>query len=177
MVNTTPTIIRRLSMKPIPNHPGYFATENGQIVSVRSGENRTIQQRINKGYKVVTISVIRSGKRERHRFDVHRLVASAFHGMPTAASTQCRHLNGNRIDNRPQNLAWGTVAENVHDSIRHGTLGPGMKAHHRRLSIEQVEEIRRRIKAGETDASLAREFSVSAGYPTKIATGQRWEGV
>ena len=51
---------------------------------------------------------------------VHALVAEAFVG-PRPEGAVCRHLNGNSRDNRPENLAWGTQAENIQDMHRHGT--------------------------------------------------------
>lgn len=53
---------------------------------------------------------------------VHRLVCEAFHGeRPDGAVV--RHLNGNYLDNRAENLCWGTWAENSADMVRHGRSG------------------------------------------------------
>ena len=46
---------------------------------------------------------------------VARLVAMAWHGVPEEGMT-CNHINGNPLDNRPCNLEWVTI----HDNIRHG---------------------------------------------------------
>ncbi len=54
---------------------------------------------------------------------VHRLVLEAFVG-PCPPGMQCRHLDGNPANNRLENLAWGTHAENAADKIRHGRGGP-----------------------------------------------------
>lgn len=51
---------------------------------------------------------------------VHRLVAVAFLGEPKEGQ-EVRHLNGDPADNRVENLAWGTHAENVADSVLHGS--------------------------------------------------------
>ena len=51
---------------------------------------------------------------------VHRLVALAFHGEPEPGQL-VRHLDGDQTNNVPSNLAWGTMAENQLDSVRHGT--------------------------------------------------------
>jgi hypothetical protein len=50
---------------------------------------------------------------------VHRLVCRAFNGEPFEGAV-VRHLNGDPKDNRPENLKWGTCAENTADIIRHG---------------------------------------------------------
>lgn len=47
------------------------------------------------------------------------MVLRAFVGEPPAGH-ECRHLDGDRQNNALDNLAWGTRAENVADTIRHG---------------------------------------------------------
>lgn len=58
-----------------------------------------------------------SGRRRPH--SVHSLVLIAFSG-PRPDGNVGRHLNGDSLDNRVENLAWGTVAENNADTLRHG---------------------------------------------------------
>lgn len=50
---------------------------------------------------------------------IHRLVACAFLGHPAEGVEVC-HGNGNRVDNRLENLRWDTHGENVRDTVRHG---------------------------------------------------------
>lgn len=56
-------------------------------------------------------------KGERKGMKVHLLVCTAFHGpKPTEingdARVEAMHLNGNSLDNRAENLAWGSHYEN-----------------------------------------------------------------
>ena len=53
---------------------------------------------------------------------IHRLVANAFLGK-CPVGLEVRHLNGNKHDNRSENLKYGTRKENVSDAISHGTHG------------------------------------------------------
>jgi hypothetical protein len=46
---------------------------------------------------------------------VHRLVCLAWHGPSDLPIV--RHLNDNRTDNRPDNLAWGTQRDNMRDYL------------------------------------------------------------
>lgn len=160
-------------MKDIPGVDGYLATPDGRIVSTRDGM-RELMQRNDKGYMSVTLGVRINGKRERRRYSVHRLVCLAFNGQPADEQCHARHLNGNSLDNRFTNLAWGSAKENAADAIRHGTFGPGMKARRRKLTSAQVAEIRGRLRAGENDCALALEYGVSRYYPSKLAAGYRW---
>ena len=51
---------------------------------------------------------------------VHTLVLEAFVG-PRPEGLVCRHLDGDPLNNRLENLRWGTPEENSQDSIQHGT--------------------------------------------------------
>lgn len=59
---------------------------------------------------------------------VHQLVARAFIG-PLPPGMEVLHRNGDRIDNRVENLRYGTHQENVRDSVRHGTHAGARKTH------------------------------------------------
>ena len=60
---------------------------------------------------------------------IHRLVAEAFLQSPPSEQTVVRHLDGDKTRNRASNLAWGTQAENVSDTLRHGRHREAAKTH------------------------------------------------
>lgn len=59
---------------------------------------------------------------------VHRLVLEAFVG-PCPDGMEVRHLNGNKTDNRLENLRYGTRYENMRDQVAHGTHRQSQKTH------------------------------------------------
>jgi transposase-like protein len=63
---------------------------------------------------------------EARSFKVCSLVCRAFHG-PRPAGTECRHLDGDSLNDSADNLAWGTPTENAHDRRRHGTIAKGIR--------------------------------------------------
>lgn len=65
-----------------------------------------------KGYHRVVLTV--KGRRKQYR--IHRLAAEAFIPNPENKPT-VNHRNGDKIDNRVENLEWATVSENKHHSI------------------------------------------------------------
>jgi NUMOD4 motif/HNH endonuclease/IrrE N-terminal-like domain len=75
------------------------------------------------GYRLVDLF----GNGKRATFRVHTLVLAAFIG-PRPPGMECRHLNGNRTDNRLINLAWGTPQENHDDKRLHGTDNRGERS-------------------------------------------------
>lgn len=109
--------------KPVVGYEGTYEVSNeGRVrrVSAASGTRpgwvlKPIQQKSRGGY--LSVHLHSAGKR-RALARVHRIVAEAFHG--TSDLPLVRHLDGNPKNNRPENLAWGTPAENAADRVRHG---------------------------------------------------------
>jgi hypothetical protein len=64
----------------------------------------------------------RSSHKTKSRPRMHRVILTAFAG-PCPPRMECRHFNGDPLDNRSENLPWGTRSENVMDLVRHGTHG------------------------------------------------------
>jgi hypothetical protein len=58
---------------------------------------------------------------------LHRQVCIAFHGDP-APGQVARHLDDVSANNRADNLAWGTRAENAADARRNGIGRPTVRA-------------------------------------------------
>jgi hypothetical protein len=106
---------------------------------------------------------------------VHSLVLLAFVG-PCPPDLECRHLNGQRDENRLSNLVWGTSKENKADSIRHGTsfVTTEEKCGTHKLLRTDVLEIREYFAMGASAADLARGYDVVFQTIYKIAHGRRW---
>jgi len=88
----------------------------------------------------------------------------------------CHFPDRNPANNRVENLRWGTRLENAADKIKHGTQArlPGEKNPASKLTGEQVDEIRRRRKAGETLTSIAKDFGIIFQQVSLIALGKSW---
>lgn len=97
---------------------------------------------------------------------VHTLVALTFLG-PKPEGQEVRHLDGNPLNNRVDNLAYGTRTENILDVYRQGKAW-------RALTAEQVLEIRERLAAGETGAALAKEYGVGQACISSIKHGRTY---
>lgn len=61
----------------------------------------------------------------RTRLAVHRLVAWVYLSPRPDPFHEVRHLNGNKADNRVENLAWGTRKQNAADREQHGRTSRG----------------------------------------------------
>lgn len=87
------------------------------------------------GYPFVALS--RNGREQR--FPVHRLVLLAFAG-PLPAALVTRHLDGNVLNARIENLAYGTYSENEQDKLRHGRHHLASRTHCRPGNHEYTPE-------------------------------------
>lgn len=105
----------------IPGTDGVY--EVSSIGRVRSYKRRGTT-RIYPTPKMLTVSLDSDGRpavgvagRIRR---VHNLMLEAFVGQPQPGQ-EVRHLDGDRTNNRIENLAYGTHAENMADQRAHGT--------------------------------------------------------
>lgn len=91
----------------ISEFPGYFATRNGEIFSSKSGRMKLLKGSSSSGYRLAVFSL--HGKVTRKL--AHRLIAEMFIPNPEG-KPQVNHINGDRTDNRVENLEWTTSSEN-----------------------------------------------------------------
>lgn len=99
--------------KPVEGYEGrYSVTDDGRVVGPRG---RPLVPHINRktGYSQLVLRI--NGKASLAL--VHRLVAEAFipnpYGKPTV-----NHKNGDKTDNRAENLEWATRSENMRHAYR-----------------------------------------------------------
>lgn len=103
--------------RPVVGFADYYVSNLGRIKSTKWTKPRIMKfGRDPAGYPCVQLCV----RNRIHVRRVHRLVVEAFQG-PRPEGYECRHLNGDKADNRLENLQWGTQSENALDRVRHGT--------------------------------------------------------
>ena len=159
-------------MKSIPGYDGYFADEGGHILSNRTGALKTMSPRLHKGYLHINVRQ-GIGRRCAKQVPVHRLVLLAFKGI--SGGSQCRHLNGNALDNQPSNLMWGTASENMHDELIHGTaacLRTGEAHPCNKLSAADVKAIKEQLAQGKRQCDIAIPFGISQRHVSSIKHGE-----
>ena len=121
--------------KDIEGYEGFYQLSN--IGRIKSLYRETIGK--NGGVYVSSESIMRTGvsqsgyKRVGLRKDgvtitkkIHVLLAKHFIPNPNNYPV-VRHLNDNKLDNRLENLAWGTYKDNMQDAIKNGKTLKGEK--------------------------------------------------
>jgi hypothetical protein len=119
--------------RPVLGFEGaYEVSDHGRVRSLdrrdtsgRSRRGRVLSAALRRdGHLCVRLYLANRGR----TFDVHVLVAAAFIG-PRGANEETRHLDGDPINNRRENLAYGTKSENNRDRVAHGTHHNAAKTH------------------------------------------------
>lgn len=87
-----------------------------------------------------------------------------------------RHLNDIKTDNRLDNLAWGTHADNRQDAVRNGSNFHrlGERAAKAKLTEAQVAEI---FSSTDNNCKIGRRYGVTEGTISKIKLGRGWNRV
>ena len=109
-------------MKLIPNYPEYSITTDGRVFSHKkpggNGKGKVLDysykrelkpQKNKKGY--LKIFLEQNTDRSRHT-SIHRLVAETYIPNPHNYDT-VNHINGDKTDNRVENLEWMSNADNI----------------------------------------------------------------
>lgn len=161
--------------RPIPNFPGYDASNLGRIRSYWKNTGSTggriiaiEPQRIlnpapSHGYYNVGLCCDKG----RSTKSVHRLVAAAFLG-PCPEGFEVCHNDGTRSNNELSNLRYDTRSENQRDKVRHGRCSS------RKLSENQVINMRTQRARGSSLKSLADQFDVVESTISEICSGIRF---
>lgn len=162
-----------IEWKEIPDFSNYKVSSDGQIASFYNNANgEIVKQSDNFGYKTVRLKRD-DGTSKKVR--VHRMVAIAFIPNPRCKQ-EVNHINGNKADNRVENLEWCTPAENIKHSYKTLNREPPVKKGSgyriRLLNPTQVRIIR------ETNIScreLAELFGVHRTTINNVRTGRSYK--
>ena len=149
----------QISLFPHPTLRNTFVTGDGRVFTECPASPDA------NGYMLVRVH----GKLTRR----HVLVAETFHGVRPPGNV-VRHRNGLAGDDSPNNLVWGTQAENCADTVRHGNSTRGERNPQVKLTLMQVEEIRSRRASGESGKRLAHEFGISQQTVCDIHKRRIW---
>lgn len=165
--------------RDICGYEGIYQVSNfGRVKSLHFDRERLLKLRQDyKGYVYVVLH--KDG--ECKPCKVHRLVAETFI-LNSEGKPQVNHIDGNKSNNRVENLEWVTNSENKKHSYENGICKPncGTKNVMSRLTAADVRYIRSNYipydkKSGER--ALAKRFNVSKTLIGNIIKGKTYRDV
>ncbi len=176
--------------RDIPGWKGMYQASNlGRIKSLAryivtvKGTKYPIEEKILKGHVDTKgyIQVEFKRNRRRHIIALHRLIALAFIPNPEN-KPQINHINGNKTDNRIENLEWCTGSENVRHAWNnrlnhalHGEQHPNAK-----LTNEQAKWVKEHYIPRDKEYgvnAMARKFNVSTTPIYNILKKKGWKHI
>jgi hypothetical protein len=188
--NDTPPV----EYREVVGHPGYRVGSDGTYWTRwrhkrRKGWKDGFESQLSGEWKELRPHVDRKGylsgrfttRGKTISIRLHRVVLVAFVG-PQPIGMECRHLDGDKRNNRLGNLCWGTREENAQDSIRHGTFSRrsrnrGANNGSARLNEGDVREIRRLRVGGVRVKEIAARFRIHVVHAYAILRGEHWKAV
>lgn len=155
--------VEKFETAMIPNHYGYMATQQGEIIGKRGKVLKGCVDRC--GYKEVGFS--ENGKTKMYL--VHRLVLATFRPVRNMDELDVNHINGNKLDNRLDNLEWCTRSQNIRHSYDNGLQKKVTNIHgsFRVLNETDFDVIRDLHHRGYLDKEIAKEIGCSRGLVSR----------
>lgn len=116
--------------KHVPSEPGVMASSWGRVLQQpgyaplpnggfrlyapvpRFGQVSRAHKAAKHEYRIVMVRRWGAGPRQQPR-KVHQLVCEAFHGPKPFPEAVVIHIDEDALNNRPENLHWGTQKENL----------------------------------------------------------------
>ena len=157
----------------VPDYEQFYEVSNfGQFAKILPDGRQIRKLNICTPYVSVSVKSL-NGKPQKSLY-IHKLVAKVFIGERPDGLV-IRHLDGNKFNNRVDNLAYGTVEQNTKDSIKHKTHWHENNG--RSLLTERcvgaIRYLYEQNSAKKTD--LAKAFGVSISTIHAIITGRNWK--
>jgi hypothetical protein len=159
-------------LSEIPSYPGYFASRDGRIWSEKSNQwKKIVPHSGGKGDVYLSVAINRGPKR------VHRLIAEAWVPNPEG-KPEVNHIDGDKLNNRIENLEWVTRAENAQHAYDTGLCRKlsSVDADAAKLNASQVRWIR--SNAGKIkQVDMAESLNVCVDTVSQVVRGVTYVGI
>ena len=167
----------------VPGYSNYEASSDGDIRRAVDGQaknhwarkGRVRVRSIGKAKGKVKLRLF-SDKEQRFK-SVHaaNMILLAFVGPKPSPKHHACHRDDDRLNDKLDNLYWGTAKENKADALRNGRVAQGERHGCAKLTTDQVREIR--AAKNVTLTQLAKQFNMGITAISSIRKYQTWKSV
>lgn len=148
--------------KDIPNFNGLYQVSNNGNIKRTKDEYIFKKNKNSRGYRIITLT---KDKKE-YSLSVHRLVAEAFIPNPNNLP-QINHKDGNKLNNKIENLEWCTQSENMKHAYKNKLeIKSGKK-------VAQFDLDMKIIKIWDKIIEAEKEYKIAHGKITMVCKNKR----
>lgn len=104
--------------RPIEGHPMYLACSDGYVINAKTG--LVLKGEVHKKTGYVKVQLSDESHKQKH-YLLHRIIASAF-CEKEPQKIEVNHIDGNKLNNRAENLEWVTRDENLRHAYENGLM-------------------------------------------------------
>ena len=153
----------------------YTVNTNGEFFSDNCGKMKT-RNRAGTDYQIINFSTVDNKKRT---FRAHRLVMMAFKPVENMENLQVNHIDGNKQNNKLDNLEWCTPSENQKHAFKMGLqkARTGEKSNLSKLTEQDVKKVFELMSQGLTQKEIGNILGCSDSNISAILRGKSWKQV
>ena len=158
----------------IPEIKDYYTiTSDGLIYSDNSGLMKT-RNRAGTNYQIINLSKLDGSKRT---FRVHRLVMMAFNPVENMDELEVNHIDGNKKNNKLENLEWCTASENQIHAFKTGLNKSrrGEESNFSKLTNDDVKKVFELREKGFLQRENAEIVGCTKSNISCILRGKSWK--
>ena len=125
-------------------------------------------------YQIINLSKLDGKKRT---FRVHRLVMMAFNPVENMDELEVNHLDGNKKNNKLENLEWCTASENQKHAFKTGLqkARKGESSNFAKLTQEDVKQVFELRKQGLLQREIAEIVGCTSSNISAILREKSWK--
>ncbi len=151
----------------------YTINTEGQVFSDNSGLMKT-RNKSGTDYQIINFQLINNKKKT---FRLHRLVLMAFKPIENMDTLEVNHIDGDKTNNRLENLEWCTASENQQHAFNTGLQKPrrGSKSNFSKLLEEDIERIFELKRQGYTQQEIGNKVGCTRSNISYILNKKTWQ--